>query len=319
MRKPRLMIVATLVMLALGLLRFAALQAQRPAAQRALLHLGRGVVRVAVTDLLAAPGAASAVVDQAVLGETLAVLGAGKDSGAFVQVETRARYRGFVSVDALAGLPAGAPPYDQGGPVARVVSRFANLYGQPDLTVRGPLLVAPLGVRLRLEKMEKDDGRWLAVMLPDLRRAYVQRGDVDLGPPPRLDAACVTGQALAYAGTPYLWGGRSTYGIDCSGLVSNALIACGLLPPRDADQQFAWDALRPVPPDPAALLPGDLLFFGSPGPSGPRVTHVGIALGGDLFVHATTQDRPTVHQSHLLDPPWQQLLVGVRRHPGINR
>lgn len=84
----------------------------------------------------------------------------------------------------------------------------------------------------------------------------------------------VVSTASQFLETPYEWGGMTTDGIDCSGLVRIAYAAVGVLVPRDADQQRHLG--RSV--DRAALAPGDLLFF--PG-------HVAISLGGAAFVHAS--------------------------------
>jgi cell wall-associated NlpC family hydrolase len=86
--------------------------------------------------------------------------------------------------------------------------------------------------------------------------------------------------ALAQVGTPYLWGGETTRGFDCSGLVQYSYAHAGLTLPRTAQQQY--DATAHLT-DPNQLQPGDLVFFGS-GPRG--VHHVGIALGDGRMVDA---------------------------------
>ncbi len=94
-----------------------------------------------------------------------------------------------------------------------------------------------------------------------------------------VQAAAVNG-ALALLGTPYVWGGESTHGFDCSGLVQYVYANAGLWLPRVAQAQY--DAGPAVPPG-HPVVPGDLVFFGS----GPHdVTHVGIFVGDGLMVDA---------------------------------
>jgi cell wall-associated NlpC family hydrolase len=86
--------------------------------------------------------------------------------------------------------------------------------------------------------------------------------------------------ALAQVGTPYLWGGESASGFDCSGLVQYSYARAGLSLPRTAQEQY--DATVHLP-DGSELQPGDLVFFGT----GPRaVVHVGIVLGDGTMVDA---------------------------------
>lgn len=93
--------------------------------------------------------------------------------------------------------------------------------------------------------------------------------------------------ALRFLGTPYLWGGRGSVGLDCSGLTQMSLARCGKQAPRDSDMQEGFGAAVAFEGDEAALVHGDLIFW--PG-------HVGIWLEGGDLLHANATDMMVVRK-----------------------
>ena len=83
-----------------------------------------------------------------------------------------------------------------------------------------------------------------------------------------------------FAGTAYLWGGITPWGVDCSGLIQTTFAARGVVLPRDSHDQAALGE----PVEPGAVEPGDLLFFSE---SGNRISHVAFAGEDDTLVHST--------------------------------
>ena len=94
--------------------------------------------------------------------------------------------------------------------------------------------------------------------------------------------AQIIADAVRFTGVPYLWGGCSAFGIDCSGYAQLLHRLAGVTIPRDADQQF--DAAQTVS---YPFQPGDLLFFGEGAGEARKITHVAVSLGDWRILHSS--------------------------------
>jgi len=123
------------------------------------------------------------------------------------------------------------------------------------------------------------------VALPGECTAWLSRCDMDMrlheAAHPRTPVSVVSSCARAFMGVPYLWGGTSCEGIDCSGFVQLCYRIGGYLLPRDANQQF--DFLEHSI-ERSQLQEGDLIFFGRQ-----RITHVALALNAHEYIHSEGQ------------------------------
>jgi len=194
---------------------------------------------------------------------------------------------GQLSRDGYVGyLPTGALGKDVTEPSHRVSALATFIYGRPDFK-SAP--IATLSLNARISATPENErflrlttgGYVIARHVGEIDR--VQRDWVDV--------------AERFQGTPYLWGGRTRFGIDCSGLVQVALEAAGISCPRDSDMQRAAlgeDML--VPEDLEGLERGDIVCW--PG-------HVGIVVDPFTLVHANAH-----HMSVVVEP----LLSAVERN-----
>ena len=124
-------------------------------------------------------------------------------------------------------------------------------------------------------------------------------------PRPTGDGYAIAGTALGLRGTPYRNGGSDPSGFDCSGFVWYVFGQHGIRVARTVGEQYR----EGVDVGAATLQPGDLLFFST---QGPGASHVGMAIGGDEFVHAPSS-RGEVRVERISAPYWSARYVGARR------
>jgi gamma-D-glutamyl-L-lysine dipeptidyl-peptidase len=267
------------------------------------------VVVVPVANMYSAANENTDVVSQAILGSNVVLLEVQKK---WLKVRTNDQYTGWISTSDLRQR-TGANPYASQSNTVQVQSLFANVYRESDVTAHAPLLTAPFESRLELAAAakgedEKDSqGRWLQIVLPDGRQGWIQRSDI-VRNPGTLTIEQSIELAKRFLGLPYLWGGRSSFGYDCSGFTQMLVRSRGINMPRDADLQANWDGVEKI--ERKDLRAGDLLFFGS---SPEKITHTAMYIGNGEIIHATTHGHPVIQISRLDDDPWPRLLVACRR------
>ena len=271
------------------------------------------VVVVAVADMYSGPSDQSDVVSQAIYGSNVTLLTA---RGEWCRIQTADHYKGWVPSRHLRLVQSGAG-YATVGMVVQVESLFANLYREPDVTKHKPVITIPFESRLEAMPDDASDKKktsgkgshegWLQVRLPDKRSEWIQSSDVVTDPKPLSIPESIE-LAKRFIGIPYLWGGTSSFGFDCSGFTQMLVRARGFNMPRDADKQAEWTGMVAV--DRQNLEPGDLLFFGS---SPRKIDHTGMYIGDGQFIQDTTNGHPVVQISRLNDEPWTHLLVASRR------
>lgn len=114
----------------------------------------------------------------------------------------------------------------------------------------------------------------------------------------------IVNDSMQYLGVPYVFGGTTPNGFDCSGYVQYVFANAGISLPRTADVQFSYG----TPVSTGELLPGDLVFFSTyePGPS-----HVGIYLGDGQFINSSSSRGVSV--ASLTTGYWGACYIGARR------
>jgi len=176
----------------------------------------------------------------------------------------------------------------------------ATIYKEKDIEY-GPMKILPYGSRLN--GVDIEDPRWYKVVLPDNSKGYIQKGDVRIEPTiaHKGDLVCFSQKFL---GIPYIWGGRSSFGYDCSGFVQMLYNQIGVLLPRDSKEQILDPRFKEIPLN--AIEAGDLIFFGK---SREKIMHVGMCIGNNQFIHTSVRENmPWVRISQLSDLEWSGLM-----------
>jgi cell wall-associated NlpC family hydrolase len=231
-----------------------------------------GVVRLAALDLRPEPDHRAELGSQLWLGETVRLLTRTPRRGWWKVCSRSDGYEGWVRDWGLVTVSAARAARWRRRARAEVARLFVELRARPGAGMSvGPLF---LGARVIPGRRS---GAYRAVELPDARRGWLAPRDLRAAGEASAD---ILGRVSSLLGTPYLWGGRTPAGLDCSAFTQIVLAEQGVRLPRDARQQFG--ACRPLAAGSGPRL-GDLAFFARPGEP---PSHVGIALGDGGFAHA---------------------------------
>ena len=159
-------------------------------------------------------------------------------------------------------LPASALLTPDAAPTHKVTAQRTLVF--PEASIKAPPVDAlPLGARVAVLREQEPFAVTAGGFLPARHLAPLASKDDDF-----------VAVAERFVGVPYLWGGKTSLGLDCSGLVQVALTACGIPCPRDSDMQ---EKAVGKPANLAGLQRGDLIFWKG---------HVAIALGRNSMIHA---------------------------------
>lgn len=249
-----------------------------------------GLVTNSVSNIRSEPRHSAQLATQALLGMPLKVL---KKAGGWYYVRTPDDYLSWVDSGGIHRM--NKQNYEEWKSAEKLIyiDTYGFSYKQPSKTSEK---VSDLAAG-NILKLESDTGAFYEAAYPDGRIAYIPKEEAKLLAEWENELE-ITQQSLVETaktmmGIPYLWGGTSTKGVDCSGFTKTVYFMNGLIIPRDASQQVHAGILVDETKDWSKLEAGDLLFFGVPASENRsrRVVHVGMWIGENQFIHSSGKVR----------------------------
>lgn len=253
----------------------------------ALGNQTHGLIRVSVANVRGRPAHSAELVTQATMGWPVRLM---KQQSGWYLVHTEPdRYLGWIEELQLARVTPEERQAWESGPQIIATEPYAVLRAAPAADA-DPVADLVIGSLLR---SAGGSGDWIEGALPDGRRGFVRAGDVQdyaawkASRAPGPDS--IERTARLFMGVPYLWGGTSAKGFDCSGFVKTVLRMHGIEMPRDTDQQALEGTAVTLDAGFTQLRKGDLLFFGTAATADrpERISHVGVHVGSLEFIHAS--------------------------------
>ncbi len=240
------------------------------------------VVASSVADVRKEPAHAAELITQMIYGDSVEPL---KMEGDWYLVRLDDAYLGWIRSWHLAILSPREQESFARTAGHRVAVNNAEVLAEPSPEAL-PVSDLVIGTVLRAQSCGRRG--WRAVALPDGKDGFIKSREVEpLSMRKHVSRDRLAATGLRFLGIPYLWGGTTPKGFDCSGLMQRIFRLNGALLPRDSDLQADYGRLKPHR-QPDALQTGDLLFFGT---SNSQITHVAMMLPDGLFLHAYGQVR----------------------------
>lgn len=224
-----------------------------------------------VVDMYSSPTKNTDVVSQIIYGQQLKII---KRNSGFYQIESEDGYQGWVEKKNI------FKHKEIKDSVFTVKNFFAKVYSVKGTASYPPILTLPYGSMVKV--LDTTPKRWIPIQLVDGRKALIQREDLSFSNK-LLSLKQMTALSKRFLGLPFKWGGRSTYGYDCSGFVQMLYKHIGIIIPRDTHMQAKSPLLVPVKKE--DLQPGDIVFFGKT-----KIDHSGVYLGDNKFIHCTVYE-----------------------------
>ncbi len=243
-----------------------------------------GVAKQSVVSMRSKPTDSSELVNQILLGQDVKLL---KKEGDWHYAQTNDGYLGWIYGEFLIkGDERWLAEFSQATRLS-FTEQIGKIYAASNDSALALSEIAGGGLVAGVE----ENGDWMKVQLPDDRAGFIHAAHLDtaakLFAERAMNRADLVAKAKGFLGQPYLWGGNSPKGFDCSGFTQTVFKWCGKQLLRDASQQVRQGAAIEPGSNFENLLPGDLLFFES---SSGRVNHVGIYIGDQKFIHSSGRE-----------------------------